>query len=166
MASWIRPAEYYCVTVPGELGTMQALLADLAGRGVKLLGFAAIPIGPNLKQLTIFPEDPALFVAEARAAKFPLEGPHHAILVSGDSELDALAGVHEQLFMAGIEIYATSGVSDAHDAFSYVIYVREDQFDGACGALGCDTPELRAANEWLDLHPVARVGRHASGPGH
>jgi hypothetical protein len=154
MAFKIRPVEYYYVTVREELGAAYDLLADLARRGVKLLGFAAIPVGPNLKQFTLFPEDPNALVAESRAAQLLLDGPHHAIFVAGDDGLDALAAVHEQLFMAGIGVYASSGASDSRGAFGYVLYVREDQFEGACGALGCDSPELRAANEWLNPRSV------------
>ena len=164
MALTIRPVDYYYVTVREELGAAYGLLSDLARRGVKLLGFAAIPVGPNLKQFTIFPEDPTAFVAEGQAAQLPLDGPHHAIFVAGDDEFDALAAVHEQLFTAGIEVYASSGASDSRGAFGYVLYVREDQFEGACGALGCDSPELRAANEWLDPRSVVlgqpQPGRH------
>jgi hypothetical protein len=161
MALKIRPVEYHYVTVREEPGAASALLGDLARRGVELLGFAATPVGPNLKQFTIFPEDPNRFVAEARAAQLPLDGRHHAILVAGDDDLDGLAAVHEQLFTAGIDVYALSGASDSRGSFSYVLYVREDQFEGACGALGCDGPELRAANEWLDLrlHAPARAAR-------
>ena len=152
----IRPVEHYYVTVREELGAAYGLLSDLAGRGIELLGFAAIPVGPSLRQFTLFPEDPNALVAEARAAQLPLVGPHHAILVTGDDGLGALATVHEQLFMAGIEVYASSGASDSRGAYGYVLYVREDQFEGACAALGCDGPELRKADEWLDPRSVAR----------
>jgi hypothetical protein len=150
MSFRIRPVEYYYVTHREELGASYSLLADLAARGVELLGFAAVPMGPNVKQFTLFPVDPSTLAAEARAAQLPLDGPHHAIFVTGDDGLEMLAGVHEQLFMAGIDVYASSGASDSRGAFGYVLYVREDQFAGACGALGCDSPELRRANEWLE----------------
>ena len=118
------------------------MLSDLSGRGIELIGFAAIPIGPNLTQFTLFPGDPNALVAEARVAQLRLEGPHHAIFVAGDDGLGALAAVHEQLFMSGIETYASSGASDARGAFGYVLYVREDQFEGACAALGCESSAL------------------------
>jgi hypothetical protein len=161
----IRPVEYFYVTAREELGAAYGLLADLARRGVELLGFAAIPVGPNLQQFTLFPEDPSAFVAECRTAQVRLDGPHRAIFVSGDEGLDALAGVHEQLFTAGIEVYASSGASDSRGAFGYVLYVREDQFEGACGALGCDTPELRAANEWLGPRAAVLDGPRAADRG-
>jgi hypothetical protein len=75
-------------------------------------------------------------VAEARLAQLELEGPHHALLVQGDDELGGLARVHQHLFEAGVDVYASSGVSDGRGAFGYIVYVREDQFERAAGALG------------------------------
>ena len=89
-----------------------------------------------MAQFALFPEDASRLVAEAQSAQIPLEGPHHALLVQGDDELGAFASVHEQLFEAGVDIYASSGVTDARNAFGYVVYVREDQFERAVAALG------------------------------
>jgi hypothetical protein len=136
MAFTIRPVDYYYSNVRDELGAAYRVLSALAERGVNLLAFTAVPSGPSLAQLAIFPEDPNRLVAEARAAQLPLEGPHHALLVQGDDVLGAFASVHERLFQAGVDIYASSGVTDARNAFGYVVYVREDQFDRAVEALG------------------------------
>jgi hypothetical protein len=87
-------------------------------------------------QFALFPEDPGRLVAEARGAGMPLDGPHHALLVQGDDELGALADVHESLVDAGVDIYASAGVSDGRGSFGYVVYVREDQFAKARDALG------------------------------
>ncbi len=43
--------------------------------------------------------------------------------------------MHERLFEAGVDIYASSGVSDGHDSFGYLVYVRDDQFERAAQAL-------------------------------
>jgi hypothetical protein len=56
-------------------------------------------------------------VVEAAAAGLSLEGPHRALLVQGDDELGAFASVHERLFKAGIDIYASSGVIDGRGSF-------------------------------------------------
>jgi hypothetical protein len=136
MAFTIRPVEYYYANVPDELGAAYRVLSQLAERGVDLLAFTAVPSGPNLAQFALFPEDPNKLVAEGRAARLPLDGPYHALLVQGDDELGALAGVHERLVQAGVDIYASSGVTDGRGSFGYVLYVREDQFEKAAGALG------------------------------
>ncbi len=135
MAFTIRPVDYYYVNVRDELEATYRVLSQLSARGVNLLAFTAVPIGPALTQFALFPEDPPRLEAEARAAQLVLDGPHHALLVQGDDELGALANVHERLLEAGVDIYASTGVTDARGAFGYVVYVREDQFDRALLAL-------------------------------
>lgn len=136
MAFTIRAVDYYYATVRDELGAAYRVLSALAERGVNLLAFTAVPSGPNLAQFALFPQDPNSFLAEARSAQLPLDGPHHAFLVQGDDELGALASVHERLFEVGVDIYASAGVTDGQGAFGYIVYVREDQFEQAAGALG------------------------------
>lgn len=135
MAFTIRPVQYYYVNVRDELGAAYRVLSQLAERGVNLLAFTAVPTGPALGQFSLFPEDPSRLVSEARSAGLSLDGPHHALLAQGDDELGALASVHERLLAAGVDIYASSGVTDARGAFGYVVYVREDQFEKAVTAL-------------------------------
>jgi hypothetical protein len=136
MAFTIRSVEYYYANVRDELGAAYRVLARLAELGVNLLAFTAVPSGPNLAQFALFPEDPNRLVAEARAVGLPLDGPYHALLVQGDDELGALASVHERLVSAGVDIYASSGVTDGRGSFGYVVYVREEQFGRAASAVG------------------------------
>ena len=51
-------------------------------------------------------------------------------------ELGAHERIHERLFQAGVDVYASSGVTDGHGSFGYVVYVREDQFGQAAEAFG------------------------------
>jgi hypothetical protein len=136
MAHTIRRADYYYANIRDELGAAYRVLQQLAELGVNLLAFTAVPSGPNLAQFALFPEDPNRLAAEASAAQLKLDGPYHAFLVQGDDELGALASVHEQLFRAGVDVYASSGVTDGRGSFGYVVYVREDQFEHAAEALG------------------------------
>jgi hypothetical protein len=131
VAFTIRPVQYYYANVRDEFGAASRVLAALSGRGVNLLAFTAVPSGPALAQFALFPEDPAKLVSESRAAGLALEGPHHALLIQGDDELGALAGVHERLVDAGVDIYASTGVTDGRGAFGYLVYVREEQFEKA-----------------------------------
>ena len=135
MAFTIRAVEYYYANVRDDLGAAYRVLAQLADLGVNLLAFTAVPSGPNVAQLALFPDDSSKLIAEARAAGLPLDGPYHALLVQGDDELGALAEVHERLVNAGLDIFASSGVSDGRGAFGYLVYVREDQFEKAVVAL-------------------------------
>jgi hypothetical protein len=132
----ISRVEYFYADVTDEVGAAYRVLASLAERGVDLLAFTAEPTGQDRAQLSLFPSDPPHLAAEARAAGLELQGPHHALLVQGDDELGALARVHEQLFRAGVDVYASTGVTDGHGSFGYVVYVREDQFAHAAEALG------------------------------
>ena len=135
MAFTIRPVEYYYANVHDDLGAAYRVLRQIAERGINLLAFTAVPVGPSLAQFSLFPEDPNKLRAEATAAGLPLDGPHHALLVQGDDELGALASVHERLLRGGVDIYASAGVTDAGGSFGYVVYVREDQFAKAVSAL-------------------------------
>lgn len=136
MAYTIRRVEYHYLTVRDELGAAYGVLKQLADLGVDLLAFTAVPSGPDLAQFALFPADPNRLRAEASAASIALEGPHQALLVQGDDELGALAGVHARLVDARVDVYASTGVTDGHGSFGYVVYVREDQFENAAAALG------------------------------
>lgn len=131
----VRPVQYFYVNTRDEVGAAYRLLAALAERGVNLLAFTAVPSGAQRAQFALFPEDPGHFMAEARGAQIEFEGPHNALLVQGDDELGGLAGIHEHLFKAGVDVYASTGVGDGRGSFGYVVYVREDQFAKAVEAL-------------------------------
>lgn len=132
----ISSVEYYYANVRDELGAAYRVLSQLAERGVNLLAFTAVPSGPSLAQFALVPEDPNRLVAEGRAVGLPLDGPYHALLVQGDDELGAFAGVHERLVEGGVDIYASTGVTDGRGSFGYLVYVREEQFEKAARALG------------------------------
>jgi hypothetical protein len=136
MAFTIRRVDYFYASVRDELGAAYRVLSLLAERGVNLLAFTAVPSGPSLGQFALFPEDANKLVAEGHAAGLALDGPYHALLVQGDDELGALASVHERLVAAGVDIYASSGVTDGRGSFGYVVYVREEHFEKATTALG------------------------------
>ena len=132
----ISSVEYYYANVRDELGAAYRVLSQLAERGVNLLAFTAVPSGPSLAQFALVPEDPNRLLAEGRAIGLPLDGPYHALLVQGDDELGAFAGVHERLVEGGVDIYASTGVTDGRGSFGYLVYVREEQFEKAARALG------------------------------
>lgn len=135
LAFSVRPSEYFYINARDELGAAYRVLSAFAQRGVKLLAFTAVPSGEDRAQFAVFPEDPSQFIAEARLAQIEIDGPHHALIVQGDDELGGFARVHERLFKAGVDVYASSGVSDGRGTFGYVVYVREDQFEKAVDAL-------------------------------
>ncbi len=136
MAHQIRKVDYFYATVKDEPGTSYELLTQLAELGINQLAFTAVPTGPNYTQLTIFPEDAAKLIQETKNANLNLDGPHPAILVQGDDELGALKNIHNKLFLANVNIYASMGVTDGQGSFGYLIYIRPGEFERARAALG------------------------------
>jgi hypothetical protein len=136
MTYQVRRAEYFYTTVADQPGEALNLLTLLAEKGISLLAFTAVPVGPNRTQFTIFPDDTAKTVSEAKKAQLPLDGPYAALLVQGKDALGALAAVHAKLYEAEVNVYASSGVADGRGGFGYVIYVRGQDYDAALKALG------------------------------
>jgi hypothetical protein len=131
----IQRVEYFYTTVQDKPGEAYKLLNLMAGMGISLLAFSAIPIGPNSTQLAFFPDDPAKLSHEAKLSGMNLDGPHHALLVQGDDELGALAGIHQKLYEENINVYSSSGVSDGRGGYGYLIYVKEEDFERAAATL-------------------------------
>lgn len=131
----IRPVKYFNATIADRPGSAYGVLSRLAGAGVNLLAFSAVPMGPASAQMVLFPEDGAALEQLAHELRLALDGPHDALLVQGDDELGALARVHEGLAQAGVSVFASSGVTDGRGGFGYIVYVRPDDFDAALRAL-------------------------------
>lgn len=136
MAFTIRRVDYFYTTVKDEAGEAYRLLSTLADLGINLLAFTGVPIGPMHTHLTMVPQDTEKLVNEARKTGLVLDGPHPALLVQGDDELGALAGVHTKLYEAHVNVYASGGVADGRGSFGYIIYVRPEDYNRAVAALG------------------------------
>ena len=136
MAIDVRRVQYYHVTVTDEPGAAYKILTELAGAEINLLAFNAIPTGPEHTQLTLFPEHPEKLVPVADRLGLVMFGPHTAFFVCGDDRLGALAELHQKLFDASINVYASNGVSDGSGHFGYVLYVRGQDYESAASALG------------------------------
>jgi hypothetical protein len=136
MAIRIRRASYFYLTVDDVPGEAYRVLSRLSQLGVNLLAFTGVPVGPQRTQMSVFPEDAAQLQKAAKNAGLPLDGPHPAFLVQGDDELGALADVHERLYEAHVNVYASAGVTDGQGTFGYVLYVRPDRYEEAATALG------------------------------
>jgi hypothetical protein len=131
----IRGVEYFYATVTDQPGEAYKLLAQLAELGVNMLAFTGVPVGPMRTQLTIFPEDPPKLAYAAKQSGLTLDGPHHALLVQGDDALGALTGIHERLYDADVNVYASTGVTDGRGGYGYILYVRPDRYAAAMAAL-------------------------------
>jgi hypothetical protein len=135
MAFHARRVEYFHTTVIGEPEQAYDLLTQLANLGVNLLALNSVPMGPESTQLTLFPEESSRLQNAARSAGLTLVGPHAALLVSGDDEPGALARVHARLHKAGVDVYASVGVTDGKGGFGYVLYLRGEEAERAVAAL-------------------------------
>jgi hypothetical protein len=135
MAYKIRRVEYFHATVVDEPGEAYKTLSALAGLGVNLVAFTAVPVGPDRTQLTLFPEDPGKMRSEAQKAGMALDGPHRALLVQGDDELGALATVHEKIYRSNVNVYASSAIAVGAGRYGHLIYVRPEDYDRAAQAL-------------------------------
>jgi hypothetical protein len=135
MANRIRRVEYFHATVMDQPGEAYKILSALAGLGVNLLAFTAVPVGPDRTQITFFPEDPGKMRSEAEKAGMALDGPHHALLVEGDDELGAVAVVHEKIYRANVNVYASSAIATGAGHFGHLIHVRPEDFERAAKAL-------------------------------
>lgn len=135
MAFHITRVDYFYITVRDDPEHASRILSQLAGLGINLLAFAAVPFGAMCTQLTIFPEDTLKMEDVAKKAQMPLDGPHPALLVQGDDKLGALAEIHEKLYNAKVNVFASSGVADGSGGYGYIIYVRPEEYDRAVAAL-------------------------------
>jgi len=135
MAVTVRRVEYFHTTVSGDPGDAFELLTHLARLGVNLVAMSSVPLGPEATQLTLFPEDSHKLQAAARSASLTLNGPHAAVLAQGDDVIGAIADIHRRLQQHGVEVYASSAVTDGKGYFGYVLYVRSEDAARAAQAL-------------------------------
>jgi predicted amino acid-binding ACT domain protein len=135
MATHVQTVSYFYTTVKDQPGEAYRMLERLSELGINLLAFTAIPIGPNTTQLTLFPADEEDFTDLAKELAMAIDGPHHALLVQGTDTIGALAGIHKTLFEAGVNVYASTGVSSGKEGYGYILYIRPESFHAATTAL-------------------------------
>jgi len=93
-------------------------------------------VGILRTQLTIFPADPSRLESQFARLGVEVDGPHGAILVQGDDVPGALVDVHQRLYEAGLNVYASTGVAGTGGGYGYVIYLRPEAVDRAAAVLG------------------------------
>ncbi len=135
MSMQIRPVEYFHTTVLEAGEHACNWLSAIASAGVNLLAFSATPVGPSQTQLTLFPEAPDQLKVAAIRSGIILNGPYRAFLVQGDDRLGAIADCHKQLCQAGVDVFASTGITDGAGRFGYLLYVAERDFAKAAEAL-------------------------------
>lgn len=144
MKAHVSHAPYYYARVEGDPDGAYRWLAELASADVDLLAFSAVPFGPNHVELTMFPRDRPALDRAAGERGWQLVGPYYALLIRGDDRLGALSEIHAELREVGVSVYSSIGLVDDRGGYSYLVYVREQDFD--------------AAARVLDAEPVRRPG--------
>lgn len=135
MSMQIRAVEYFYTTVLEAGEDACKWLSTVAEAGVNLLAFSAAPVGPSQTQLTIFPQNPDQLKIAAVRSGLTLTGPNRAFLVQGDDRLGAIAEIHRKLCHAGVDVFASTGITDGSGHFGYLLYVAEHDFKKASSAL-------------------------------
>ena len=136
MGTKIRRVQYFYAMVKDQPGEAYRLMTQLASSEVNLMAFKAIPMGPGLTQLVLFPESVERLARAAEQTGVALTGPNNAFLIHGDDRLGALIDLHQRLSDAHVNVYASDGVTDGRGGYGYVLYVRPDEYETAAGVLG------------------------------
>lgn len=135
MALDILKIDYYNITVDGQITSASKLLSTIAGAGVDFHAFKAVPAGPDRTQFTLFAKDSAKMTGGAQRAGLKLDGPYAALLVKGDEEAGALAGIYSKLSQAGIAVEEACGIADINAGYGVILYLDEKDCDRALAAL-------------------------------
>jgi len=135
MPTTIRRVDYFYATVKDRPGEAFRVLSELAADNVNLLAFAAMPLGPESAQFSLFPEDVDKLLRAAADSGLVLDGPHAALLIQGDDRLGVLADIHSRLYRAQISVYAATCVTDGKGDYGYIVYVRPGDIETALSAL-------------------------------
>lgn len=135
MSARIFSVDYYYATVANRPGQGCAFLMSLAAGEVNLLAFNAYPISAELTQLVIYPQNATWLGELARRQGLVLHGPHYALLVQGDDELGALTSIHERLGSAQINVSSSTGLTDGHGRYRYIMHVQPEDYDRALEVL-------------------------------
>lgn len=147
MSARIFSVDYYYTTVANRPGQGCKFLESLAAGEVNLLAFNAFPVGTENTQLVIYPQNATWLGELARRQGLTLHGPHHALLVQGDDELGALVHIHQQLCDADINVSSSTGLTDGHGRYRYIMHVPPEEFERALEVLGV----AQGLQRWADF---------------
>jgi hypothetical protein len=147
MSARIFSVDYYYTTVANRPGQGCKFLESLAAGEVNLLAFNAFPVGTENTQLVIYPQNATWLGELARRQGLTLHGPHHALLVQGDDELGALVRIHQQLCDADINVSSSTGLTDGHGRYRYIMHVPPEEYDRALEVLGV----AQGLQRWADF---------------
>ena len=126
----------FYVTLRDRPGEGYRLLEHLSERGVSLRAFTAIPVGEDQTQICLVTRGAEELQLAAKDADVLLTGPKQAFLIQGQDRVGALHAYHQTLANAGVNVFASSGVTAGDGKFGFVLWVEPEDFDKAFDALG------------------------------
>jgi prephenate dehydratase len=135
MATTVRRVEYFYVMAPDRPGEAARLLRHLAKAKVNLLAFSGFPAGRGA-QIDFVPENPPAFRRVARAARWKLEGPKRAFLISGDDRAGALGTLLGKLAEAKINVTAVDAAAAGKGRWGAILWVKPKDARAAGRVLG------------------------------
>jgi hypothetical protein len=147
MSARIFSVDYYYTTVANQPGQGCKFLKTMAVAEVNLLAFNAFPVSSDRTQLVIYPQNATWLGELARRQGLTLHGPHHAFLVQGDDELGALVRIHEKLCDADINVASSTGLTDGHGRYRYILHVQPEDYEKSLKVLGVE----QGLQRWVDF---------------
>jgi hypothetical protein len=131
----VKKVDYYNLTVEEQIAEAASMLGQIVGAGVDFLAYKAVPAGSARTRFTLFPIDGDALTAGAEKAGLAVDGPHPAVLVVGDEQPGALAGIYARLAAADIAVEESAGIAHINDGYGVVLYLRDTDCDRALVAL-------------------------------
>jgi hypothetical protein len=130
-----KKVEYYNIIIQGHIAEGSELLSTIADAGVDFLAYKATPLEQNRTQFTLFPINGSKMRAGAIKAGLKLDGPHSAVIITGDEEPGALAEIYRKLCQAGIQVEESSGIAHINGGYGVVLHLKQEDCDRAMAAL-------------------------------
>lgn len=135
MALEIKRVEFYNFIVKDHAKDGSKLLTIIAGAGVSLHAFKAVPLDSKNTQFTLFPDDSLKMINGAKKGNIKFDGPHSALLIKGDEVPGALSRIYEKLSQAGILVKESYGIADINEGYGVVLYLKKDDYESAISVL-------------------------------
>ena len=132
----IRRIDYYYMSVPDKPGEGARILAVLHEAGVNLIGASAFPHGARRSQLDLIPEDSAVFVKAARAARFKLSTKKSGFLIQGEDRPGAVADVLKRLAAANVNVTSVQVFCAGAGRYGGMLWVKAPDRRKAAKVLG------------------------------
>ena len=132
----IKRVNYYHTTIEDHHGKGYWLLELFRQKGINLQAFVAFPRGGGKSQIDFVVDDIEKLRQVAILANIELVGPKRGFMAQGEDEVGAIVDLHQKLTAAAINIHAGCGLSAGEGRFSYLFWVKSDDYETAAATLG------------------------------